>query len=261
MASNGPTALPLTRVSSAGEVAAEPSPSEPAAGEPDADDGQSEIGAAISVLATAKAVYISLRLCKPQNAKADYWDFIGLYGDHKDRKQNRQPDAHCTLCRKDLSYGGSGNLEKHFKNQHKELITAGPTMPNFMVDKRKFHWLSLRWIVLTYQSIRVVESEAFKAMIRSANQNIRIPNRQDVVDGLDQLENLARAGIIDLVAGNYPALTTDGWSSATGEGYVCVTLDMIDTKWNKLHLPLECSPMKGSHTAERLLEKVRPSSV
>ena len=90
----------------------------------------------------------------------------------------------------------------------------------------------------------------------SANKNIKVPSRQDVVDGLDQLENLARAGILDLVKGNNPAITTDGWSSATGEAYISITLDTIDKKWNKIHLPLECSPMKGSHTAERLLEKV-----
>lgn len=230
------------------------SSSEPAAAEPDVHD--EEEGAASTVRAAAKALYISLGLCKPQGAKSEYWDVIGLYQDHKLRKNSGQPDAHCTLCRKDLAYGGTGNLDKHFRRQHKDLLIAGATMPDFMVDKRQFHWLAIRWIVLTYQSIRVVESEAFRAMICSANKTIRVPSRQDVVDGLDQLENLARAGIVDLVVGNYPALTTDCWSSGTGEGYICVTLDMIDSKWNKIHLPLECSPMKGSHTAERLLEKV-----
>lgn len=221
-----------------------------------ASDEHGDEDAADTVRAAAKALYISLGLIRPSGSKADYWEVIGLYPDHKARKQNGQADAHCTLCRKDLAYGATGNLDKHFKRQHKDPLQAGTTMPDFMIDKRQFHWLAIRWIVLSYQSIRVVESEAFRAMIRSANKNIKVPSRQDVVDGLDQLENLARAGILDLVKGNNPAITTDGWSSATGEAYISITLDTIDKKWNKIHLPLECSPMKGSHTAERLLEKV-----
>lgn len=192
----------------------------------------------------------------PKNVKAAFWAYIKLYSDHAKRAKAGEPDAYCFKCSKPLRYNGTGNLGAHAKTVHKDDEKANSSIVDFMTDKRVFFWMCIRWIINDYQAIRVVESKAFRAMIRSLSKTVSIPSRADVVEALDQLELLARAGVLELTAGQHPALTTDAWSSSAMDAFICVTLDFFTEDWEKVHLPLECSPMPGSHTGEALNNKV-----
>lgn len=115
----------------------------------------------------------------------------------------------------------------------------------------------VRWLVQNYQSINVVEHPAFKAMIAAANSGVRIPSRRNITARLDELEERARSGIKESMKGLFLAITADAWSSPVMDSFLSLTVSALDETFTMLSLPLECSSFPGSHTAERIYEKLQ----
>ena len=153
------------------------------------------------------------------------------------------------------SYKGStGNLSRHpcvakAPAQQKASLLA------FMEQTPTFEKMCVRWMVLTFQAISVVEHEAFSSMIHSLSPRIRVPTRRDVVADLASLETTAREGILQELEGQFAALTQDAWTSGAMDAFLSLTTHYLDENFAAHSLTVECSPFPGSHTAEAIAAK------
>lgn len=211
-------------------------------------------------------------LCTPTGAKKKWWGIIiALLKDHKALAAAGQADAYCKLCQKLLKYNkNTGNLDNHVQAVHaealKEMLAGGVTkqkqqgqtqMDIYCEQVPHFELQLVRWLVQNYQSINVVEHPAFKAMIAAANSSVRIPNRRNITARLDELEESARNGIRKSMKGLFLAITADAWSSPVMDSFLSLTASALDETFTLVNLPLECSSFDGSHTAERIYEKLQ----
>jgi hypothetical protein len=153
------------------------------------------------------------------------------------------------------SYKGStGNLSRH------PCVAKAPTQQKasllaFMEQTPTFEKMCVRWMVLTFQAISVVEHEAFSSMIHSLSPRIRVPTRRDVVADLASLETTAREGILQELEGQFAALTQDAWTSGAMDAFLSLTTHYLDENFAAHSLTVECSPFPGSHTGEAIAAK------
>lgn len=128
-------------------------------------------------------------------------------------------------------------------------------MDVFVKRAPDFAKLLVRWLILTYQPLSVVEHEAFKTMLRSISAHLHVPTRREVVDELAVLEHTARQGILESLKGQMVALTEDAWTSAATQAFLSLTVHYLDEDFSPVSLPLECTPFPGSHTADAIAAK------
>ena len=154
----------------------------------------------------------------------------------------------------------SGNLKKHAVGHAQEGGDDGSKQ--LRADIRQYceqapqvEKMIVRWLILTFQPVSVVEHQAFKDMLHSINANIRVPSRRDVTRDILALEGIAREGVIAELGGQMVALTSDAWTSAAVEAFFSLTVHHLTSDFVPVSLPVECSPFPGSHTAERIFEK------
>ena len=156
--------------------------------------------------------------------------------------------------------GSSGNLKKHAVGHAKE--GGDDDSKQLRADIRQYceqapqvEKMIVRWLILTFQPVSVVEHQAFKDMLHSINPRIRVPSRRDVTRDILALEGIAREGVIAELEGQMVALTSDAWTSAAVEAFLSLTVHYLTSDFVPVSLPVECSPFPGSHTAERIFEK------
>lgn len=198
-------------------------------------------------------------LTVPARAQKAFWgDPIYLYTDHAARKARGDADAYCFDCGTDLKYHGStGNLDCHMTAKHKDRKSADRSkITRFMGQTPTFKRALIKWLVLTYQPLSVTEHEAFREMIHSISASLKIPSRKELCDALDGLEEHARTAIFKALQGQMLAITTDAWTSAATEAFLSLTVHYLDEAFNMQTLPVECAAFPGSHTGERIKEKI-----
>lgn len=149
----------------------------------------------------------------------------------------------------------SGNLSKHGCSQEALLLPSSGPLDSHVQRAPDFSKLLVRWLVLTYQPISVVEHEAFKTMIHGISTHLHVPSRREVVAELTSLEATARAGVLNALEGQMVALTEDAWTSAAVQAFLSLTVHYLDENFTPVSLPVECSPFPGSHTAEAIAAK------
>jgi hypothetical protein len=175
------------------------------------------------------------QLTLPSRARKWWWDkLIALHVDHKVLAAQKKPDAYCKDCQKMIVYAGStGNLERHVSSVHSQeenslKIQGQSSMTSYLLQTPDFELQLVRWIVLTYQSLSVVEHPAFKALIACVSPNLSIPSRRTVAARLDALESRARKGIASYMLNQHVSITADAWSSPTMDSYLSVTAHLLD---------------------------------
>ena len=234
----------------------------------DEDDGRmsdSNEGAFLSVPPApepAADAESKLELTIPPGTTHPMWrNILALHSNWQARERlSNGKGAYCKLCKKDLKYACStGNLEKHAKSKHGDLLrelqqprTGKGSILSSVVVAPTFRQEVVRWAILDYQSIRVVEQPSFQRMIRSLSKGVRIPTRRDVVADIDELEEQARVAIRGCVQGEHLAFSSDAWSADTTESFLAVVASYITKDFKLITLPLECRSFPGSHTAVRI---------
>ena len=201
----------------------------------------------------------SLLIVPARVQKAFWGNPIYLHKDHAARKARGEADAYCLDCGMDLRYYScTGNIDCHMKSKHKDKVHGADKtkITRFMGQTPTFKRALVKWLVLTYQPLSVTEHKSFKEMIASISPSLKIPSRRELCDALDGLEEQARAAILEALQGQMLAITTDAWTSAATEAYLSLTVHYLDQAFNMQTLPLECTSFPGSHTGERIKQKI-----
>jgi hypothetical protein len=207
------------------------------------------------------------QLCTPPKATKPWWGrIICLLINHVELAAAGKADAYCKLCKKMLRYNkNTGNLSDHVNSLHKEaldeMLGGGggqkQGIAQYCEQVPHFELQAVRWMVHTYQPISAVEQTTYKDMIAAANPSVRVPSGRNVAARLADLEEKARDSIKGSLKQLFLAITADAWSSPVMDSYLSVTATGLDESFKLISLPLECSPFPGSHTAERIYEKLQ----
>lgn len=229
--------------------------------------GASKVGSSEAIAYAAElcdlsddaALGVQAQMVLPSTHTYAWWGPHGimLYAAYKTMKAK---DAHCFPCGKDLNFQGSQrNLDRHWQSVHTKdqatRVHAG-SIDRFLETASSFKWQLTRWMVQTAQPLSTPEHPAFKGMIRSVSSRVSIPTSREVCDMLDELESRARMAVSESLRGQFVALTSDAWTSMMQEAFLALTVSYIDETFTPISFPLQCSPFPGSHTGERILEKI-----
>lgn len=158
----------------------------------------------------------------------------------------------CLLCSKEVFYGDSrstGMLERHIQRRHLKTYQdelrsrtnkaieqeTQSSINSFAVPCPTFKSCLMKWMIKTYQPLRVTENEEFRDMCRSLNKRSPILGADCVQRLLKTEFHHVQSQLIVIFKGQYFALTTDAWTSIAKVGYVTCTAHFIDNVTWKLH--------------------------
>ncbi len=192
-------------------------------------------------------------LIKPQLAKVPLWKYFRQYAPCDNRKEY----AVCTLCHEkeiddasskrrridrdkyEVKYVGStGKLTRHLRTHHKtehELIemskTSGKGISEYFKKKSDSKKKLIKFMVMTFQPISLVENAYFREFITSLSDNIQHCGREHIKNELSENANIVRNRIAEKIKNKKVALTGDKWSSVSHQSYLGLTCHYIDDDW------------------------------
>jgi hypothetical protein len=124
---------------------------------------------------------------------------------------------------------------------------------------KEFLWVLILYIVRSIQPLSIVEDVHFRALIHQNDLRLSLPSRSTLTNSLlPELYIEAKLKLKqNLSAGKWVALTADGWTSITNEGYPTVNLHYISDKMKTVSRVLSTWCIEVSHTAENLAREPR----
>ena len=101
-----------------------------------------------------------------------------------------------------------------------------------------------------------VEKERFHQMLKKFDSRYEVPSlkyfsQTDIPKQYDEVRKRV-AGELNNIS--YYAATTDLWSSATGEPYLCYTVHFIDEKWSFQSRCLQALYLLVDHSAKNIAD-------
>lgn len=182
----------------------------------------------------------------------------------------------CSRCQYELKYSGNTtNLSAHLKRKHgieesylaDEKQPLSPPMKNFFAptlahnSKRATSITSAIafFICKDMRPYSVVENEGFRHLLHTLEPKYSIPSRQHFSEScIPKLYRHVKDDIQHaLTDAERVAITTDGWTSCTTEGYVTLTCHYIDTDWQMKNYVLQTRVLNDSHTGVNLGKVLR----
>ena len=113
--------------------------------------------------------------------------------------------------------------------------TTQSSITGFVVVCPQFESCLLKWMIKTYQPLRVTECNEFRMMCLALNKNSPILGSERLCRLLKTEYHLVQAKLVFALKGKHYALTTDAWTSIAKVGYVTCTVHFIDHDTWKLH--------------------------
>jgi len=189
--------------------------------------------------------------------KNEVWTYFQVYNEKKFHTH-----AFCVLCKSDVSYGkthSTSNLEKNIQRKHKteyDIIMAERAnkrlkihaeisfdatsykqklLSNYTVRSDDYQECLVKWMVNSYQPLSVVQSDAFRNMVKALNNKAPVIGEDKIRTLISNKYYDTMHAIIKILKGKDVALTTDAWTSISKEGYVTATIHFIEPQTWKLH--------------------------
>ncbi len=204
--------------------------------------------------------------------KNEVWTYFQVYNEKKFHTH-----AFCVLCKSDVSYGkthSTSNLEKNIQRKHKteyDIIMAERAnkrlkihaeisfdatsykqklLSNNTVRSDDYQECLVKWMVNSYQPLSVVQSDAFRNMVKALNNKAPVIGEDKIRTLISNKYYDTMHAIIKILKGKNVVLTTDAWTSISKEGYATATIHFIEPQTWKLHnLSLGIFKNDGNSTA------------
>lgn len=132
-------------------------------------------------------------------------------------------------------------VHKHKENRQTELR-------QFLTD----------WIINDLQPLYVVQSTSFRKFINELDPGFTIPDEKGIKKVIYDAYNFTLPALIEKVKveAKSVSLTTDMWTSRSGQGYIGVTCSYIDSKFNLNEITLTINYVRYPHTAQHIAESL-----
>lgn len=189
----------------------------------------------------------------PANLKSKVWKHFGF------AKKNGEIDktsAVCRICKSAIKYlGNTTNLASHLLRRHgiteasasvaaassANPSASGNVAANLFEQKlgvntprAKAITASIAKCICTdLRPYSVVENAGFREMVKTLEPRYKIPSRQFFSDTCipKMYEDVKNEVKQSLFEADRVAITTDGWTSCSTEGYVTITAHLINKEW------------------------------
>jgi hypothetical protein len=112
------------------------------------------------------------------------------------------------------------------------------------------------WVIGEGVPLRLVESQKFKAIFATINNEVKIYSRRDLGRRIKNAsKNTSRSLIrmFDALEGEV-ALTTDGWTSGGQDGFMGITVHWISSDWKLCSMTLDMVEAPHTHSGVNLQE-------
>ena len=216
----------------------------------------------------------------PSGRSARVWKYFGFKKDFAG-KIDKSKHAVCKLCNTAVAHGGgTTNLRNHLRLNHSSeyLLLYPPeendnsvkadTTQNRMEDfvsVPKIPATSIRAKILTaaianfiskdMRPISVVDGQGFLNLMHVAEPRYTVPCRKTIMALIDQKYQVLKEQIGNQVAQqSCLSLTTDMWTSRTGDRYISLTAHYITDDFELCHHNLSTCHFPGSHNHSTIAE-------
>lgn len=221
---------------------------------------------------------------KQHGLKSWVWNHFSLIKEDK-------TVAVCDICSDELKYasGSTSVLGKHLTRKHSLSSATGPTSSNmddesdidiqeittparqatierFLPQKpldanskkhREITELLANLVVKDLQPFSIVEDKGMRDLIKYFEPRYQMVCRSTLTSRVETKYETAAAALKDKIdASDAIALTTDGWTSRSGEDYNAMTVHLL-TKWKLETYLLAVSRFDQNHTAVNLTNFIK----
>ncbi|XP_027368265.1 zinc finger BED domain-containing protein RICESLEEPER 2-like [Abrus precatorius] len=200
----------------------------------------------------------------PKKHFSNVWKYFTKTGVDKDGVER----AVCKYCGHDYAIGknpktknhyGTSHLSRHVsicKNIQSSSVDAIPTQ-DVSFGARKINQKTQRNILA--QAIikhdlpfNFAEYDMIREWINYVNPNVVMPSRNTVVSDVQKIYMREKEKLKEVICPNRVCLTSDVWTAATSEGYICLTVHFVDENWRLVSKILNFYRMKPPHTGVEL---------
>jgi hypothetical protein len=121
-------------------------------------------------------------------------------------------------------------------------------------DNRVINDKLAEWIISESVPLRSVESDKFRAIFSTMNDEVRIYSRRDLGRRINNASKNARRSIISMFEEfeGEVALTTDGWTSGGQDGFMGITVHWISPEWKFCSMTLDMVEAPHTHSGVNL---------
>lgn len=186
--------------------------------------------------------------------------------------------AKCNLCQKEINCkaGNTTSMSRHASTQHNDQWTAfkekalnQPTLkrffrgPQYKTNSKRRQIINRKvaeFIARDMRPFSVVEGSGFKNLLKEMDPCYVLPTRKTISSKL--IPRLHAESMIKLLEELKTvkdcAVTTDGWTSMTGDKFNAFTIHFIDWSSNEPELKskiLECAPFEADRGTSEEIEK------
>ena len=191
--------------------------------------------------------------------------------------------AYCKLCCQTVAHGGgTTNLKNHLRlnhpseytnlfpgdenvdeKQHKIEDFARPTatVARLSASSHRAKLLTeaiTDFIVKDMRPISTVDGEGFVNLMGIAEPHYNVPCRKTIMSFIDQRFLLTKTHIkSQLEKQSYLSLTTDMWTSRSGDGYISLTAHYITADFEMKHNNLTTCHLPGTHDHTNIAAALR----
>jgi len=114
------------------------------------------------------------------------------------------------------------------------------------------------WIIEDLQPLYVVQSPSFRKLINELDSGFIMPDEKGIKKVIADTYNSTMPALIEKirVESKSVSLTTDMWTSRSGQGYIGITCSYIDSKFTLHEITLTVNYVHYPHTAEHITESL-----
>ena len=114
------------------------------------------------------------------------------------------------------------------------------------------------WIIEDLQPLYVVQSPSFRKLINELDSGFIMPDKKGIKKVIADTYNSTMPALIEKirVESKSVSLTTDMWTSRSGQGYIGITCSYIDSKFTLHEITLTVNYVRYPHTAEHITESL-----
>ena len=114
------------------------------------------------------------------------------------------------------------------------------------------------WIIEDFQPLYVVQSPSFRKLINELDSGFIMPDEKGIKKVIADTYNSTMPALIEKirVESKSVSLTTDMWTSRSGQGYIGITCSYIDSKFTLHEITLTVNYVRYPHITEHITESL-----
>ena len=179
--------------------------------------------------------------------------FVKIVEDEKVRKEKSEEAKN---EKRDNSVGADQGTSK-MKQPRLDFSDRSEKYPNTSEKQKKFDHAIVDFLADTFIPFNVTGQDSFKKLFNIADKRLAVKDRTTYSRMVDDSSKNILSQVCRIIAHEKDnilsvGLTTDLWTSRSGDAHMSLTVSWIDPDWNMLRFTPFVKPFPGRHTGVRI---------